>query len=395
MKLPQDFEFAGVACGIKHDPQKKDVALILSRRAAVGAGVYTQNIVVAAPVVLDRQRTPAADIRAVVVNSGNANACTGQRGMQDAQAMSRQTADLCGLSAKQVLVMSTGIIGEFLPMEKITSGITAARADLAPASKGFLNASQAILTSDRGPKTAERSLSLGGRSIQLSAMAKGAGMIGPNMATMLAVITTDAALTVDDAQRLLQTAADKSFNCISVEGHTSTNDSMVLLANGAAGGEPLAGEELTIFQASLEALCIELAKMIPDDGEGASHLIEIEVLGCRTIRGARQIAKCVAQSALVKTAVTGCDPNWGRIVSAAGYAGVDFAADEVALSVNGFSLYQDGAPAAFDAAAVSDSMRQHRETKIKLTVGSGPASALHWTSDLTVDYVRFNSEYHT
>jgi glutamate N-acetyltransferase/amino-acid N-acetyltransferase len=226
-------------------------------------------------------------------------------------------------------------------------------------------------------------------------MAKGAGMIGPRMATMLAVVLTDAKLTVDAAQESLAAAAERSFNCISVEGHTSTNDTALLVASNDAAGPLLTGAALKTFQESLQQVCVELARQIPDDGEGATHLISIEVDGCATREDARRIAKTVAESALVKTAIAGGDPNWGRIVSAAGYAGVPFRPESLRLSINGTVLYRNGSPATFDEAAVSRSIRNNRETRIALHLDAGPAAVTFWTSDLTVDYVRFNAEYHT
>ncbi len=393
--IPLGFEFAGVSCGIKQAAGKEDISLVVCRGGAVAAGVYTQNRIFAAPVALDRQRTPSADIRVVVTNSGNANACTGERGMRDAHEMARLAAAACGAPAEKALVMSTGVIGEFLPMEKVAAGIAAAAEKLGTDEAAFLAAVRGIMTTDRGPKYASRTLQLGGREVRIAGMAKGAGMIGPNMATMLSVITTDAALTPETAQAAISAAADESFNCISVEGHTSTNDTLLLLASGAAGGEPLSGADLQTFRAALTELCIELAKQIPDDGEGATHLIAIEVQGCATREDAQRIAHAIAHSALVKTAVAGGDPNWGRIVSAAGYAGVAFDPAQVSLRLNGYLIYENGAPVAFDAKTVSQSIQSQRETSIVLSVGKGPAGCRHWTSDLTVDYVKFNADYHT
>jgi glutamate N-acetyltransferase/amino-acid N-acetyltransferase len=226
-------------------------------------------------------------------------------------------------------------------------------------------------------------------------MCKGAGMIGPNMATLLAIVMTDAALTPADAQASLQAAADDSFNCISVEGHMSTNDTMLLLASAGATAVPLAGDDLQAFRAALREVSIELARQIPDDGEGSSHLIGVHVAGCRTRGEARQIAQAVANSALVKTAIAGGDPNWGRIVSAAGYAGVPFDPARVDLHVNGHKLYEAGSPVRFDAKIVSASIRDQRETSLELTFHEGAAGITFWTSDLNVNYVRFNADYTT
>ena len=393
--LPLGFQFSGVHCGIKKNPQKEDFTLIHCPQGAVAAGVYTQNLVFAAPVGLDRERTPSADIRVVAINSGNANACTGERGLTDAREMAKIAAAAVGAEEKQALVMSTGIIGVFLPMDKIAAGAKAAAAKLGDSDDSFLAAARGITTTDKSHKVASREIQIGGKTIRIASMCKGAGMIGPNMATMLAVVATDAALTPADAQLVLKNAADESFNCISVEGHMSTNDTMLLLASGAASPAPLSGNDLKTFQAALTATSIELCKQIPDDGEGASHLICITIEGCKSRDTARQIAQSVANSALVKTAVSGADPNWGRIVSAAGYAGVPFNPEGVDLRLNGHLLYQQGAPVPFDAKTVSQSIKGKRETELVLTFREGSESICFWTSDLNADYVRFNADYST
>ena len=395
IRVPQGYRLAGACCGLKRDPLKLDVALIVSDSPAVAAGVYTQNLVCAAPVQFDRQHTPSDRIRAVAVNSGNANACTGQRGLRDAAAMARLAAQACGAADDQALVLSTGVIGEFLPLEKIARGIAAAATRLAGDDVSLLAAARGILTTDTVHKLAGRTLPLSGREVQITGMAKGAAMIGPNMATMLSVILTDAPLDVPSADAALRHAVDDSFNCISVEGHTSTNDSVLLLANGAAGGPPLAGDDLARFGQALDEVAIELARSIPADGEGATHLITVEISGCQTRADAVLIAKTVANSALVKTAITGADPNWGRIVSAAGYSGVQFDPAGVSLHLNGFHLYQGGAPVAFDAAAVSRSIQENRDTLVALRLSEGDAGVRFWTTDLTAEYVRLNADYHT
>ena len=226
-------------------------------------------------------------------------------------------------------------------------------------------------------------------------MAKGAAMMGPNMATMLALVMTDAAIRPADAQAALTAAANDSFNCMSVDGHMSTNDTVLLLANGAAGGEPLAGDDLAAFQKILDEVCVDLAKAIAGDGEGATHLVTIEIDGCATRQTALDIAKTVANSPLVKTALHGADPNWGRIVSAAGYAGGPFDPSGVTLRRNGFLLYEKGAPVEFDGKTVSQSIRDNRDTLIQLTFNEGTAQRRFWTADLTAEYVRLNADYHT
>jgi glutamate N-acetyltransferase/amino-acid N-acetyltransferase len=412
MHIPLGFRFAGVHAGIKKSAQKEDLTLVHCPGGATAAGVYTSNLVFAAPVAFDRARTPSGDIRVVAVNSGNANACTGERGLADAREMARLAAAAVGASECQALVMSTGVIGVVLPMDKIAAGATAAAAKLGDDEAAFLSAARGILTTDKGIKVASRSLAIGGREIRLAGMCKGAGMIGPHMATMLAVITTDAALTTETAQAVLKAAVEDSFNCISVEGHMSTNDTVLLLASGQAGVQgsgfrvqgdspptihhsPLTEPDLATFQSALNDLCIDLAKQIPDDGEGASHLITILVRGTKSRDEARRIAQTVANSALVKTAVAGGDPNWGRIVSAAGYAGVPFDPAGVDLAVNGHKLYERGAPVPFDARTVSAAIKASRETTIELTFREGSAAIRFWTSDLNVEYVRFNADYTT
>ncbi len=393
--VPQGYRLSGVYCGVKRNTSKLDLSLIVSDQAAVAAGVYTQNRVFAAPVALDRARTPAADIRAVVINSGNANACTGDRGLRDAEEMARTAASVCGAKETQALVLSTGIIGAFLPMEKILPGIQSAAKELQSSDDALVAAARGMLTTDSVHKLAGRRLKLGGRDIQITGMAKGAAMIGPNMATMLGLVLTDAPLDVASAQEALSAVVDESFNCISVDGHMSTNDTVLLLANGAAGGAPLAGADLAAFRNALRETCGELARAIPADGEGASHLITLDVTGCATMAAARQIARTVADSPLVKTAVAGADPNWGRVVSAAGYAGIEFDPTKVDLTINGFLLYERGAPVDFNAEQVSASIRENRDTAIVLRFGEGDGRIRFWTTDLTAEYVRLNADYHT
>ncbi len=395
MHLPKGFRVAAVHCGIKSDPQKEDPTLVVSDEPAVAAGVYTQNQVCAASVLLNRTRTPSDAIRVVVIDSGNANACTGEQGQKDAREMAQLAAAACGATEEQALVLSTGIIGELLPMDRIRAGIEAASGRLADNEEALVAAARGMMTTDTVHKLAAGTLEAGGRTIQVTGMAKGAAMIGPNMATMLAVVMTDAAITPADAQDSLAAAVDDSFNCISVEGHMSTNDSVLLLASGAVGGEPLSGESLTAFRRVLGDVCEELARAIPADGEGTSHLIRIEVHGCTSRENAHQIAKTVANSPLVKTAIAGADPNWGRIVSAAGYAGVSFEPTGVSLLVNEQLLYENGVPVEFDEKAVSESIRDNHMTSIVLLLSEGDRSARFWTTDLTTEYVRLNADYRT
>jgi glutamate N-acetyltransferase/amino-acid N-acetyltransferase len=393
--LPAGFRATGLHCGIKSSASKHDLSLVVSDRDAVGVGVYTRNIVYGAPVRLNRERTPSDRIRAIVVNSGVANACTGDQGYRDAQAMAAAVAQECGFAAEQVLVMSTGVIGTLLPLEKITTGIQRAVAQLDATEDALIAAAQGMMTTDTHHKVRSRLVEMEHGTVHVTALAKGAAMIGPNMATMLAIILTDARIDMSMALEGLRDAANESFNCISVEGHMSTSDTVLLLANGAAGGPVLSGRDLARFQATLVEVCEDLAQSIPADGEGASHLITVEVHGADSHQSARTIAKTVADSPLVKTAIAGNDPNWGRIVSAAGYAGVDFDPDKVSLHLNGFLLYERGVPVAFDSDAVSADMGSNRNVGIVLLLDEGTHSARFWTSDLTAEYVRLNADYHT
>lgn len=394
-RLPQGYLAAGVYTGVKRNPTKKDLSLFISDRPATAVGVYTQNLVVAAPVKLCRSRTPSNSIRAVVANSGVANACTGEQGDKDALFMAAKTAQACGIDSDQVLVMSTGVIGEMLPLDKISAGIDEVFSLLDSEEQSLVDAARGILTTDTVHKIKTREIEIDGVPICITGIAKGAAMIGPNLATMLALIMTDANISAADADAGLKDAADESFNCISVDGHTSTNDTVLLLANGAAGGPQLSGTALAKFQATLVEVCEDLAQSIPADGEGASHFITVEVHGCQTRSDAVKIAKTIADSPLVKTAIAGNDPNWGRIVSAAGYAGIEFDPAKVSLLVNGMLLYDQGHPVKFDEAAVSKSIQSQRNTLIVLLMEGGTASARFWTTDLTAEYVRLNADYHT
>jgi glutamate N-acetyltransferase/amino-acid N-acetyltransferase len=391
--LPAGFQFSGVSCGIKPSG-KPDVSLIVGDGDLIAAGVYTTNQIVAAPVTLCRSRTPSGSIRAVVTNSGNANACTGEQGDRDAAAMCRLVADKLNVSPEQVLVMSTGIIGQVMPMDRVESGIENAAAKLGDSIDHFDAAADAILTTDQSRKVAFRELSIGGKSIRLCGMVKGAGMIAPNMATMLGVLMTDLAVEPEVAQRLLKSVADETFNRVSVDGHTSTNDTLLFLSSGKVVVEIDSGVEHAICRA-LKELSVELATQLVADGEGAEHVLRIEVCGARNERDAEIIAREVGASLLVKTAVTGGDPNWGRIVSAAGYAGPPIDPQQTSLTLCGTRIYENGTPNKFDAAALSEKMKASPEVKIELIVGSGEGAATHWASDLTVEYVRFNSEYTT
>ncbi len=392
--VPKGFRASAVKAGIKPSGNL-DLAILAADGPCAAAGTFTTNRIAAAPVQWDRKLLPSDKIRAIVVNAGNANAATGAEGLANTRATAEAVAKGLGCEPESVLVASTGVIGHQLPMDKVHAGVARALADLSHAQSGFHAASDAILTTDTHPKVVSRKGEIAGTDIRLLGLCKGAAMIGPRMATMLAFLLTDAAVAAEDLARILSSAVDDSFNCISVEGHASTNDTVLLLANGAAGGQTLNGADLDAFAEMVRTACVDLAKMIPGDGEGATHRITIDVEGTRTRDDALAIARAVADSPLVKTAIHGADPNWGRIVSAAGYSGVDFEEADLSLWLNGVVLYKVGVPQPFDAAAVSADLKRNRETSIRLALDHGTAGVRFWTSDLTAEYVRLNADYTT
>jgi glutamate N-acetyltransferase/amino-acid N-acetyltransferase len=329
----------------------------------------------------------------VITNSGNANACTGDRGRQDAQEMCARVAQHLGCDPQQVVVMSTGVIGQTLPMGKVRLGIDEAHRCLAADLRGFESAADAIRTTDKDRKIAYRQIRCGDQEIRIVAMAKGAGMIAPNMATMLSVILTDATITTDEAQRIISESAAQSFNRVSVDGHTSTNDTLLLLASGQ--GQPLPAQCLQQFADAISDVAIQLAKLLVADGEGATHVMAIHVHGATDDHAAEDIARTVAASPLVKTAITGGDPNWGRIVSAAGYAKSTIFPEQTSLKICGTTIYENGTPIPFDVSLLSETMNREIEVEIDLKIGPGDGSATFWSSDLTTEYVQFNSDYTT
>jgi glutamate N-acetyltransferase/amino-acid N-acetyltransferase len=395
LHLAKGFRFAGVPCGIRPnaDPSRLDLALVVSDGPAAAAGVFTQNRVTAAPVHYCRKVLPTDRARGVVICSGNANACTGKRGLDDAQRMAALAATAVGCRPEQMLVCSTGVIGRHLPMERVAAGIHSASQSLAPTAEAFDRAARAILTTDTRIKVSSRALVVGSSEVRLTGFAKGAAMIGPNMATMLAFVLTDAQVPSAHLAQLAGQAAARTFNCVSVEGHTSTNDTLLFFANGS--GAPLTGAALDAFDGAAVAVCADLARAIAADAEGASHLITIAVEGLRTDAEARQVARAVADSALVKTAVFGADPNWGRVVSAAGYSGVSFAEEDLSLWLGDTLLYKEGTPQPFDAAAASAYLKNNRDIALRLVFTLGPGRCTFWTCDLGYEYIRLNADYTT
>ncbi|MGE5691854.1 MAG: bifunctional glutamate N-acetyltransferase/amino-acid acetyltransferase ArgJ [Pseudomonadota bacterium] len=383
--LPHGFEASGVHAGIRRSAP--DVAVVHSTHPAVGAAMFTANRVQAAPVLVSREHLAAAQPQAVVVNAGVANAATGADGIAAARRTASHTATLLGLEAEQVLVLSTGVIGVPLPLGKLVAGLDAAVAALS--SDGGPEAAGAILTTDSGPKQA----SARGDGWSVGGMAKGAGMIHPCLATMLAVVTTDYPLEPGEADSLLRGAVDASFNRISVDGECSTNDTVVLLANGAAAVERTPATD-TAFAAALHAVCADLAGRIVADGEGATVLLEIGVEGAASDGEARAIARRIATSPLVKTAAFGRDANWGRVLAAAGsapwnggFARLD--PERLTVAFNGTRVFGGGAPAGGAPAVDGTALR------IELDLGLGAGAASYLASDLSYDYVRINAEYRT
>jgi glutamate N-acetyltransferase/amino-acid N-acetyltransferase len=391
--IARGYRFAGFHCGLRSDPQRFDLALIVSDLPARAAGVFTQNKVRAAPVKVCRERLPRSDARGIVICSGNANACTGQRGIDDARQMTAVAAKALGCRPEQMLVCSTGVIGQHLPMPALEEGIPGAAQKLAATPAAFADAAKAILTTDTRIKVATRCIAVGIHHYCITGFAKGAAMIGPNMATMLAFVLTDAPIGQEALVKAARHCADSTFNCISVEGHTSTNDSLIFLANGT--GPALAGTNFERWLEAAREVCGDLARAIAADAEGASHFITIEVEGLRSDEEAHRVAKCVAESALVKTAVFGADPNWGRFVSAAGYAGVEFVEADLSLWLGETLLYRAGVPQPFDAAAVSSLMKNQRDLLIRFRFTLGQGHCTFWTCDLGYEYIRLNAEYTT
>lgn len=391
---PQGFLAAGVKAGIKASGNH-DVAVIYSTVPAATGAVFTQNKMCAAPVLVSRTVAAKPYARAIVVNSGCANACTGEQGLKDAEAMQAQAAELLGVDSDAVYVCSTGVIGHFMPMDKLKTGI--ADAVDAMDETGGESCAMAIQTTDTFIKHAAYEFEIGGKTAKIAGIAKGAGMIHPNMATMLTFLTTDAAISPDVLKRAVKAAADKSFNMVVVDGDTSTNDSMIVLANGLAENEIIVSEEHPDYPAFFEALLAcaqDLAKMIARDGEGATKFLEVNVTGAATWAEAKTAAMAIAKSPLVKTAFFGKDPNWGRIVCAAGYSGAQMEPDKVNLEIGGVRLVENGMNCNVPLENLKDIMEQH-DISMKIDLGAGSEEATVWTCDFSYEYVKINGEYHT
>lgn len=390
---PRGFQAAGARGGLKEEGP--DIALIVADSPCPAAAVFTTNLVVAAPVIVSREHLAAGPIRAVAVNSGCANAVTGAEGLANARKMAVIAANALGCEPQQIVVSSTGVIGHALPMDKVEAGICAAAQKLS--SSDDADAARAIMTTDTRPKTVTANVPLSsGIQARIGGMCKGSGMIAPNMATMLGFMTSDAAVEPAALRKALSFAVQRTFNAVTVDGDTSTNDMLLLMASGAAGNSPIqAGtEDFEIFQNVLTAACDSLARQIAWDGEGATKLVVVDVRGAENEAGARRIARTIAESPLTKTALFGNDPNWGRILAAAGRAGVPFDPSKAELRIGKVTLLRNGEPADFDPIVASAEIARH-EVEIVLNLHGGSGHSVVYTCDFSYDYVRINAEYHT
>ncbi|SMC97481.1 bifunctional glutamate N-acetyltransferase/amino-acid acetyltransferase ArgJ [Sporomusa malonica] len=392
---PQGFKAAGVHAGIKKNG-KEDIGLIYSTVPAAAAAQFTTNQMAAAPVIVSRQVIENGKARAIIINSGCANACTGDQGMTDARVMAHETAKALNVDDCEVLVASTGVIGVNLPMDKVTAGITQAAAGLSE--NGHEQALAAIMTTDTFSKSCAYEFTLGGKQAKIAGIAKGAGMIHPNMATMLCFITTDAAIAPSLLKQALSQAVELSFNMITVDGDTSTNDMVAVLANGQVGNELITSTDSQTyreFYSVLKTVCTELAQLIVRDGEGATKFLEINVTRAVSFADAKCAAMAIAKSPLVKTAFFGQDPNWGRILCAVGYSGAKTQPDKTSLAIGDLTIVVNGQGAAsFDTTKLKEVMAA-KDIAITVDLGLGDASATVWTCDFSYEYVKINGEYTT
>ncbi|HOX40498.1 MAG TPA: bifunctional glutamate N-acetyltransferase/amino-acid acetyltransferase ArgJ [Candidatus Brocadiia bacterium] len=393
---PLGYRAAAVRCGVKSVADKLDLALILSDAPAVAAGAFTTNRFRAASVQLDQKRLKSKGLRGIVVNAGNANACTGERGLRDAEAMAEAAALACGARKDSFLVASTGIIGHPLPMDKILTGIKDASGRLSSELRAGHETSYAIMTTDTKPKETCAVIKLpGGGKAAIGGICKGSGMIAPKMATMLCFLLTDVKMERALLQEALSRTVEKTFNCVTVDGDSSTNDTALLMSNGAAPDAEIAsrGKRYDAFCEGLYETCSTLAKKLAQDGEGATKFVEVNVTGAPTEADAKKAARAIANSPLVKCAIHGGDPNWGRIICAAGYSGALFPTRDVVLHIGRVCVFRNEMPTK-DAAKAAAEMKK-KEVVINLSLGKGPGNAIMWTCDFSAEYVAINALYHT
>ena len=387
------FTAAGVKAGIKKSGNL-DVAVIYTKTQAVVAGTFTQNKVAAAPVYVSKEVVATGTAHAIVANAGCANACTGQQGLDDAHKMAQIAADELGVNADDVIVGSTGVIGVNLPMDKLEAGIKDAVANLSADGSG--NAGRAIITTDTHSKSVTCEFELSGKTVRMGAIAKGSGMIRPNMATMLGNITTDIAIDQALLQKAVSGCVEKSFNMISVDGDMSTNDMVIVLANGEANNAKITEEnaDYQIFFDKLMMLCTELAKQIAADGEGASKFLTINVKGAKSFADAKTVGMAIANSPLVKTAFFGEDPNWGRVICAVGYSGADMVPEKTVVKFGGITIFANGTGATYDEKALAHVMKE-KDIVIDIELNMGQEDATVWSCDLSYEYVKIYGEYQT
>lgn len=397
---PAGFRASGVYAGIK-SRQAPDVGLLLSDAPAAAAALFTTNKVLAAPVKIAREHIVSGQLRGTVVNSGNANACTGAQGERDAKLMCELAAAIAGCKRNEIIPASTGIIGHFLPMEKVQQGINEAGKFLGNSEEHALLFADTILTTDTRRKTAAAEFKINKQPITIAGVCKGSGMIGPHLvpaggkhATMLAYLTTDAKIAPPLLQRLLKSGCDTSFNAVTIDDHTSTNDMALLLASGASGINIRGGKDLESFTKALNEVCRSLAYQIASDGEGATKVVVINVRKAASAADAMAMARAIANSPLVKCAMNGNDPNWGRIISAAGMTSAKFEPNKAHLTLQGATVFTRGRPAEIDREALSAALTFH-EVQVVLTCNLGKHEATCWTCDLSKDYVTINADYHT
>ncbi|MGH7176788.1 MAG: bifunctional glutamate N-acetyltransferase/amino-acid acetyltransferase ArgJ [Tepidisphaeraceae bacterium] len=394
---PRGFRAGGVHAGIK-TARKSDVGLLVCDVRATAAAMFTSNKVVAAPIVVGREHVASGALRGIVVNSGNANACTRAQGRRDAREMCRVAAAELGCRPTEILPSSTGVIGHFLPMDRIRDGIARASRDLGSTVVHANRFADAILTTDTRRKSASATLRIGRSRCTIAGICKGAGMIAPRLiaphATMLAFLTTDALISAPALRKLLAPAVNRSFNAVTIDDHMSPNDTAVILASGMSGAKVVTIAAARSFLAALTEVCQSLAKQIAADGEGATKLVTVTVTGAPGDMDARRIARAIADSPLVKCAMNGSDPNWGRIVSAAGMCGARFDANRTTLRLQRTRVFARGRPWPFDSARLSRALRA-RQVLIELECGLGACDATIWTCDLSKGYVTINADYHT
>lgn len=403
---PKGFRASGVYAGIK-SKKSNDVGMLICDDLASAAAMFTTNKVFAAPIKIGRKHIASGKLRGIVVNSGNANACTGAQGDRDAIAMCKLAARIIGADPHEILPSSTGIIGHLMPMDKVEAGILAVGAKLGKTEKHALDFGAAILTTDTRRKAASAQFNVGGKLVTISGVCKGAGMIGPRMAlatsngslkglhaTMLAYLTTDAEISPALLRKIWASATDASFNAVTIDDHTSTNDTACILASGASGATIDSSAPIKAFASALQEVCQSLAYQVAADGEGATKVVRIDVKNAKDDGAARVMARAIANSPLVKTAMHGSDPNWGRIISAAGYSGAPFDPDRAILILQRTVVFREGKPVKFDPSVVSKALNA-KDVMVVLDCRMGNGHSSLWTCDLSKEYITINADYHT